>query len=105
MQSYFPNGPVTSAPYTGEMEIPLEPQPIYSRKKGAKAEVIATYDAEFRAGFDRKITEWAIDFMTRVQAGRQAVLRVPALHAGAHPADPRPGVRGQDQARATGPTC
>ena len=24
-----------------------------------------TYDAEFRAGFDRKITEWAFDFMTR----------------------------------------
>ena len=24
-----------------------------------------TYDAEFRAGFDRKITEWACDFMTR----------------------------------------
>ena len=27
--------------------------------------MIATYDAEFRAGFDRKITDWAIDFMTR----------------------------------------
>ena len=26
---------------------------------------IATYDAEFRAGFDRKITDWAIDFITR----------------------------------------
>jgi arylsulfatase A-like enzyme len=29
--------------------------------------VIATYDAEFRAGFDRKITEWAMDFMTRAK--------------------------------------
>ena len=51
----------------GETQIPLEPEPIYSRKKGEQAEVIATYDAEFRAGFDRKITDWAIDFMTRAQ--------------------------------------
>jgi arylsulfatase A-like enzyme len=65
MQSYFPDGAVTSAPYAGDMEIPLEPEPIYSRVKGAKPEVIATYDAEFRAGFDRKITDWAIDFMAR----------------------------------------
>jgi arylsulfatase len=68
MQSYFPNGEVTSAPYAGETKIPLEPEPIYSRRKGCKAEVIATYDAEFRAGFDRKITEWAIDFMRRSHA-------------------------------------
>jgi arylsulfatase len=27
--------------------------------------VIATYDAEFRADFDRKITGWALDFMRR----------------------------------------
>jgi arylsulfatase len=47
------------------MQIPLEPEPIYARKKGEKHEVIATYDAEFRAGFDRKITEWAVDFMRR----------------------------------------
>jgi arylsulfatase A-like enzyme len=65
MQSYFPNGPVTSTPYTGKMQIPLEPEPIFSKKKGSKAEVIATYDAEFRADFDRKITDWAIDFMGR----------------------------------------
>ena len=65
MQSYFPDGPVTATPYAGETKIPMEPEPIYSRKKGSKAEVIATYDAEFRAGFDRKITDWAIDFMGR----------------------------------------
>ena len=65
MQSYFPQGTVTATPYAGETKIPLEPSPIYSRRKGTKAEVIATYDAEFRAGFDRKITEWAMDFMTR----------------------------------------
>jgi hypothetical protein len=66
MQSYFPDGPVTSALYAGQALIPVELEPIYARKKGAKAEVIATYDAEFRAGFDRKITDWAVDFMTRV---------------------------------------
>ncbi len=65
MQSYFPNGTVTSAPYAGATQIPLEPQQIYARKKGGNHEVIATYDAEFRAGFDRKITDWAIDFMRR----------------------------------------
>lgn len=65
MQSYFPDGPVTAAPYAGDRQIPLEYQPIYSRRKGQQPEVLATYDAEFRAGFDRKITDWAIDFMTR----------------------------------------
>lgn len=65
MQSYFPKGSVTAAPYTGEAEIPLEYEPIYSRRKGEDPEVIATYDADFRARFDRKITEWAIDFMRR----------------------------------------
>jgi len=67
MQSYFPNGAVDATPYAGATKIPLEPQPIYSRKKGSKAQVIATYDAEFRAGFDRKITDWAIDFMGRAK--------------------------------------
>jgi arylsulfatase len=67
MQSYFPNGDVTAKPYAGETKIPLEPEPIYSRKKGEKAEVVATYDAEFRALFDRKITDWAIDFMGRAK--------------------------------------
>jgi len=65
MQSYFPKGAVTSAPYAGKTQIPMELQPIYSKKKGSKAKVIATYDAKFRTDFDRKITEWAIDFMSR----------------------------------------
>ena len=78
MQSYFPDGPVTSAPYAGKMQIPLKPSPIFSKKKGAKAEVIATYDAEFRAGFDRKITDWAIDFMGRAkQDGKPFYLYLP----------------------------
>src|SRR5262249_10221698 len=49
MQSYFPNGNVTAGPYSGDATIPLEPEPIYSRKKGALSETIATYEAEFRA--------------------------------------------------------
>ena len=65
MQSYFRDGEVTAKPYAGEAKVKLEPSPIYSRKKGARPEVLATYDAEFRAGFDRKITEWACDFMAR----------------------------------------
>src|SRR5262249_22100811 len=40
----------------------------FSRKKGSNAETIAAYDAEWRAGFDRKITEWAIDFIKRSDA-------------------------------------
>jgi arylsulfatase len=68
MQSYFPKGEVTARPYAGDKKVPLEYQTIYSRKKGARAEPVGPYDAGFRAGFDRKITEWACDFMTRSQA-------------------------------------
>jgi hypothetical protein len=46
-------------------KIELELQPIYERKKGEKHKTVATYDGEFRALFDRKITEKAIDFMAR----------------------------------------
>ena len=78
MQSYFPNGEVTAAPYAGPTKIPLEPEPIFSRKKGEKHEVVATYDAEFRAGFDRKITEWATDFMQRSkEAGKPFYVYLP----------------------------
>ena len=78
MQSYFPNGEVTAEPYAGATKIPLEPEPIYSRKKGEKHEVVATYDAEFRAGFDRKITEWASDFMQRSkEAGKPFYVYLP----------------------------
>jgi arylsulfatase A-like enzyme len=78
MQSYFPNGTVTSKPYAGMTEIDLEPQPIYARKKNDKPEVVATYDAEFRAAFDRKITGWAIDFMRRSsQEGKPFYMYLP----------------------------
>jgi arylsulfatase A-like enzyme len=65
MQSYFPEGDVTARPYAGDAKIPLEREPIFSRAKGSRSEVIATYDAGFRAVFDRKITDWAVDFMRR----------------------------------------
>jgi arylsulfatase len=68
MQSYFPEGEVTAAPYAPGAKVKLEPEPIFQRKKGEKSAVLSTYDAEFRAGFDRKITEWACDFMTRAKA-------------------------------------
>lgn len=71
MQSYFPDGPVTSAPYAGDVQIALELESIYARRKGEAPEVISTYDAEFRAGFDRKITDWAIEFMTRCKGQDQ----------------------------------
>ncbi len=67
MQSFFPDGPVISAPYADSTPIPLAAEPIYARKKGARSEVISTYDAEFRAGFERKITEWSVDFMCRTR--------------------------------------
>ena len=68
MQSYFPAGEDLSvAPYSSE-KVKVEAEPIFSRKKGSKSEKIADYDAEFRAGFDRKITEWAIDFIKRSHA-------------------------------------
>ena len=78
MQSYFPNGSVTSKPYAGDADIPLEYETIYSKKKGGQAEPVAVYDAVFRAGFDRKITEWATDFMARShQAGQPFYVYLP----------------------------
>ena len=82
MQSYFPDGPVTAAPYASTVtpygEDRFGPQPIYSRKKGSKPEVIAAYDAEFRAGFDRNITDWAVDFMRRAhREGKPFYLYLP----------------------------
>ena len=62
---FDPEGNVTATPYAGDAQIPLEYQTIYQRKKGEDPKPLATYDAEFRAGFDRKITDWACDFMAR----------------------------------------
>jgi len=78
-QSYFPDGEeITAGPYAGKTTLRLGYEPIYARKKGEKHEVIATYDTEFRAGFDRKITEWATDFMTRAhEQGKPFYLYLP----------------------------
>src|SRR5512142_2107215 len=51
-------GRVTAAPYAGTAQVPLAPSPVYSKRKDSEPEVIGTYNAEFRAGFDRKITDW-----------------------------------------------
>ena len=78
MQSYFPTAPVTATPYAGDTHLPLEAEPIYKRTKGSAAEVLATYDAGFRAGFDRQVTDWAIGFMRRAhQAGRPFYVYLP----------------------------
>lgn len=78
MQSYFPNGDVTSEPYAGHTKIRVEPQTIYSRKKGEKPQAVSVYDAEWKAGFDRKITGWATDFMQRSkEAGKPFYLYLP----------------------------
>ena len=88
----------------GPTKIPLEPEPIFSRKKGEKHEVLATYDAEFRAGFDRKITEWATDFMQRSkEAGKPFYVYLPytQIHI---PPIPDPGVRRRRPSAGTGAT-
>ena len=51
MQSYFPNGEVTAGPYAGPTKIPLEPEPIFSRKKGEKHEVVG----DLRRGVPRRV--------------------------------------------------
>ena len=67
--------------------------------------MIATYDAEFRAAFDRKITEWAIDFMTRSKkAGKPFYMYLPYTQVHIPPI-PDPEYRRQDQARQLGATC
>ncbi len=58
MQSYFPNGDVTSEPYASGTKIPVEPQTIYSRKKGEKPQAVSTYDAEWKAGAPAASHPW-----------------------------------------------
>jgi hypothetical protein len=50
--------------------------------------VIATYDAEFRAVFDRKITGWAIDFMRRSHAEGKPFYHLPATQVHIPPIRP-----------------
>ena len=51
MQSYFPNGEVTAEPYAGSTKIPLGHEPIFSRKKGEKHEVVG----DLRRGVPRPV--------------------------------------------------
>jgi hypothetical protein len=101
MQSYFPNGPVTATPYAGQTQIPLEPEPIYSRRKGESAEVI-----DLRCGVPGRVRPQdhrvGLRFHDPHDGGGETVLRVSALHPGTHPADPRPGVCRQHQAGELG---
>ena len=99
MQSYFPDGPVTATPYAGPTEIPLGPQTIYSRKKGEKPEPVGTVRRRVPRRVRPQDHRVGVRLHDPLEAGGQAVLRLPALHAGAHPADPRPRIPGQDQAR------
>ena len=76
-QSYFPSGPVTTRPYSGA-PIPIEYSPIYEARKGEDATVAAIYDLDYRARFDRQITQRAIDFMRRSHAeGKPFYLYLP----------------------------
>ena len=67
MQSYFPDGPVTSAPYAGQAQI------LRCRVAGR----VRPQDHQLGGRLHDP-----------GHPGRQAVLRLPALHPGAHPADP-----------------
>ena len=78
MQSYFPDGAVTAAPYAGDDEDPARAAADLLAEEGREVRGLSTYDAEFRAGFDRKITEWACDFMTRSkEAGKPFYVYLP----------------------------
>ena len=101
MQSYFPDGEVTARPYAGDTDDHRRAAADLLAQEGRQVRGARDLRRRVPGGFDRKITDWACDFMTR-STTRQAVLRLPALHAGPHPADPRPRVRRQDQARELG---
>jgi arylsulfatase A-like enzyme len=104
MQSYFPEGDVTARPYAGDAKIPLEREPIFSRAKGSRSEVIATYDAGVRAVFDRKITDWAVDFMRRsAEQDKTFYVYLPYTQVTIRRSRTRSTRRGPDG--GTGPMC
>ena len=102
MQSYFPNGDVTAAAVCRPDEDPARARADLRAQEGREARGAR----HLRRGVPRRVRSQDHRVGNRlhdaVQGRGQAVLRVPALHAGAHPADPRPGVRRQDQARELG---
>jgi len=78
MQSYYPDGSATVRPYAPAPVTEFQLEQVYARKKGEKSTVVGPYDAEFRRLFDRKITEHAIDFMTRSKnAGKPFYMYLP----------------------------
>ena len=78
MQSDHPDGSATVRPYAPAPVTEFQLEQVYARKKGEKSTVVGPYDAEFRRLFDRKITEHAIDFMTRSnKAGKPFYMYLP----------------------------
>ena len=65
------------------------------------AKKVRPYRLDYRPLIDRDLTDKAIDFMRR-QAGRDAVLRLPALHGHALPDAAAPRLRRADGQRAVG---
>ena len=90
MQSYFPDGAVDATPYAGQAQIPMELQTIYSAQEGREGAA----GRHLRRGVPGRVRPEDHRLGHRLhdpgQGRRQAVLRLPALHPGAHPADPGP---------------
>src|SRR4051812_23607699 len=91
-QPNLPDGSVTAIPHAGQTQIPLKPEPIHSRKKGEKSEVIPIYDAEFRAGATPRLhpgADSASRLLSEHRSGRVCRSRWPNTAI-----DPGAGVRG-----------
>ena len=95
MQSYFPDGAVTADPVRRADADPA----------GAGADLLAEEGREVRGGRDlrRRVPgrvrpqdhRMGLRLHDPLQGGGQALLRLPALHPGAHPADPDPEYAGK----------
>ena len=102
MQSYFPNGEVTAKPYAGDNEDHPRAEPDLLAQEGRQVRGARDLRRRVPGGFRPQDHRMGLRLHDPFQGRGQAVLRVPAVHAGAHPADSRPRVRGQDQARELG---
>ena len=101
----LPRGDVDADPLRGRDQDPDGAPAIYSRKKGEKPEVVATYDARVPHRLRPQDHRVGDRLHGPGEEGRQALLHLPALHAGPHPARPGPGVRRARPSGATSPTC
>ena len=104
MQSYFPDGAVTAAPYAGQTQIPLEPEPIYSRKKGEKYEVVVHLRRRVPGRVRPEDHRVGLRLHDPLQGGGQALLRLPALHPGPQSRRSRTRSTRARRSGATGPT-